>query len=62
MLVELCKPLTVKKDENGNELHFELHVAASLIQARPDEAVKEAWGEDAYSLVTSGDRAADGTD
>lgn len=61
VLVELCKPLRVKEDENGNELHFELHVAASLIQARPDEAVKQAWGEEAYRLVTSGAQAADGT-
>lgn len=43
VLVELCKPLVSKTDSAGNELHFELHVIASLIQAEPDAAVEKAW-------------------
>lgn len=62
VLVNLCEPLATKKDEYGNELQFQLHVAASLIQARPDQAVKEAWGQEAYSLVTSGGQTANSAD
>lgn len=43
VLVKSCKPLVSKTDAAGNELHFELHVIASLIQAEPDVAVEKAW-------------------
>lgn len=43
VLVKSCQPLVPKTDAAGNELHFELHVIASLIQAEPDAAVVEAW-------------------
>ncbi|MCI8949801.1 MAG: hypothetical protein HFG49_07120 [Lachnospiraceae bacterium] len=62
VLVELCEPSAEKKDENGNQLQFQLHVAASLIQARPDQAVIEAWGQEAYSLVTKADPAPNSID
>lgn len=57
VLVEECKPLVSKQDSAGNELHFELHVIASLIQAEPDQAVKDAWGDAAYDMVTGGNSA-----
>lgn len=44
VLIKECSPSVSKTDASGNPLHFELHVIASLIQAEPDEAVKEAWG------------------
>lgn len=43
VLIKECKPLVSKTDASGNQLHFELHVIASLIQAEPSEAVEEAW-------------------
>ena len=52
VLVESCKPVqTEKKDAAGNVLHFEYHVVASLIQAEPDAAVKDAWHDEAFNLV-----------
>lgn len=44
VLIKECKPLVSKTDASGNQLHFELHVIASLIQAEPSEAVEKAWG------------------
>lgn len=43
ILITSCKPLVSKTDASGNPLHFELHVIASLIQAEPSNAVKDAW-------------------
>lgn len=55
VLVNSCKPLVSKTDVAGNELHFELHVIASLIQAEPDEAVTKAWGVTVTPGANEGD-------
>lgn len=52
VLVELCRPESLTKTApDGTPLHFELQVVASLIQASPAEAVKNAWGTEAAGLV-----------
>lgn len=52
VLVKLCKPEELTKTApDGRTLHFELQVIASLIQASPVEAVKDAWGDEAAKLV-----------